>query len=206
MEGEITRILQRLREGKKDAESQLINAVYGELKLLARAHLRGQRRDCTLQPTALVNEAYLKLTGAKSTDWNDHTHFFRVASRAMRQILVDHARERCAAKRGGSIEVLPLDETRIFDKGRSSEILALDEALDRLQLMDPRIHEIVELRFFGGLSIEETANALGISPRTVKREWRTGRAWLRGELVTGGAGHAAALGENQRDLPKSARS
>lgn len=200
MPGEVTILLRRLREGERDAEEQLISAVYGELKLLARMRLRGVRGDHTLQPTALVHEAYLKLTHGDRIGWQDRAHFFRAASQAMRQIVVDHARERLARKRGGGAGILTLDEELVAGKGRPGEIVALDEALDRLRQQDPRVYDVVEMKFFGGLSVEETAKAMGLSSRTVKRDWRMGRAWLRGELQRGGLRDAGSLGAGKTSI------
>ena len=180
--GEITLLLRRLQEGDKGAEEHLIEKVYGELRKLAASYLRRERPGHSLQPTALVNEAYLKLTRLDRLSWQDRSHFFGVAAHLMRQILVDHARARRAEKRGGDVRVVPLDEALILDKGRPMEIIALDEALDRLQEKDPRGAKVVECRFFGGLSVEETAEVLGIAPRTVKRDWYLCRAWLQREL------------------------
>ncbi len=183
MPGAVTLLLQRYCAGDKTVEAELITEVYGELKRLARVHLRRSPRDRTLQPTALVNEAYLKLAGADEPHWQDRAHFFRVASRAMRQVLTDYARARLTEKRGGAIVFLPLEETKLVDVENPEEILLLQDALERLRQVDPRAQEVVELRFFGGLSVEETAAVLGTSPRTVKREWRTARAWLKSELL-----------------------
>jgi RNA polymerase sigma factor (TIGR02999 family) len=180
--GDITVLLRRLRDGDREAEERLIEKVYGELRKLAASHLRRERPEHSLQPTALVNEAYLKLTRLDRLNWQDRSHFFGVAAQVMRQILVDHARARRAEKRGGGVGVVPLDESRILDKGRPLEIIALNEALERLHVKDPRAAKVVECRFFGGLSVEETGQVLGIAARTVKRDWNLGRAWLRKEL------------------------
>ncbi|MCP5113147.1 MAG: RNA polymerase subunit sigma-70, partial [bacterium] len=137
----------------------------------------------------------LKLAAAESKDWQNRKHFFRVASRAMRQVVVDHVRRHLAEKRGGEFSPLPIDEAILASRGTPSDILAVDEALDRLKEIDHRVYQVVELRFFGGLSVEETAEVLDIAPRTVKREWRAGRAWLRGALEAGGIGRATAAGE-----------
>ena len=180
--GDITVLLRRAQEGDQEAKERLIEKVYGELRKLAAAYLRRERSGHSLQPTALVNEAYLKLAKLDRLSWQDRHHFFGVASQVMRQVLVDHARARRAGKRGGGLGVIPLEESLILDKGRPTEIIALNEVLDRLQEKDPRAAKVVECRFFGGLSVEETAHALGIAPRTVKRDWNLGRAWLRKEL------------------------
>lgn len=186
MPGPVTVLLQRYCSGDKTVEAELITQVYGELKRLARLHLRRSPRDRTLQPTALVNEAYLKLAGAEAPQWQDRSHFFRVASRAMRQVITDYARARLTEKRGAAFAFVPLEDTRLVDVDDPEAILVLHDVLQRLAEVDPRAHEVVELRFFGGLSVEETAAVLGTSPRTVKREWRTARAWLISELQASG--------------------
>ncbi len=179
---DITALLHRTKAGDKEAEGELINALHGELRRLAGALLRGRRRDHTLQPTALVNEAYIKLMSGQQVSWQDRVHFFAVAARAMRQILVDHARRAMAEKRGGGAEMVTLEMGMPFERARPVELLAVNQALDRLEEHDPRVHRVVELRFFGGLSVEEAAEVMGISTRTVRREWSLGRAWLLGEL------------------------
>ena len=179
---DLTRLLRRVQQGDKEAESRLFEAAYQQLRRMAAARMRSERGGHTLQPTALVNEAYLKLISQRGANWQNRAHFFVVASKVMRRILVDYARNRLAEKRGGGQPPLPLDEALVFSKEKSGELLALDEALGRLEQKDERAHRVVELRFFGGLSIEETAEVLGIAPRTVKRDWSFGRAWLRGEL------------------------
>ena len=184
----ISVLLQKVNDGDKSAEDELVTDLYRELRRLAAGYLRTDRRDHTLQPTALVNEAYVKMLGRlklvdqRAVRWQNRAHFFAVAARVMRQILIDYARARNTDKRGGG-DFMQLEESLVFDKGRPSELLALDEALIRLEGEAPRTHQIVELRFFGGLSIDETAEVMSISARTVKREWSFGRAWLRGELA-----------------------
>lgn len=180
--GDITRLLGELRRGSPDAEAKLLPLVYEHLHRLAAHYMRQERPDHTLQTTALLNEAYLRLVSQEKTDWQDRAHFFGIASRLMREILVDHARGRQAGKRGGLVEKLPIDEVRDFPPSKSRELVELDDALRSLEELDPRQARIVELRFFGGLTVEETAEVLGISPRTVKREWTVARAWLHGEL------------------------
>jgi RNA polymerase sigma factor (TIGR02999 family) len=155
--------------------------VYGELHRVAEAYMRRERRDHTLQPTALVHEAFLRLSEGASVSWTDRSHFFRLAARAMRRILTDHARRVRAAKRGGGGKV-PLRESKLRIAALDLDVLALDEALGRLAELDPRQATIVELRFFGGLTVEETAKALDLSAITVKRDWRSARAWLKSEL------------------------
>jgi RNA polymerase sigma factor (TIGR02999 family) len=181
--GQVTALLTRLRRGDQRAAEQLIPLVMDELRRLARYYLRDERTGHTLQPTALVHEAYLKLAGYQNLNWESRSHFIGVAASLMRQILIDSARRHRAAKRGRDFEQVSLDEHRDFlQVERSEELLALDEALHRLEKMNSRQSRIVELRYFGGLSVEETAEALGVSPITVKREWATARAWLRAEL------------------------
>jgi RNA polymerase sigma-70 factor (ECF subfamily) len=181
---EITLLLRDLQNGKADALSELIPMVYKELRRLAAYHLRQEKPGHTLQATALVHEAYLKLVGVH-LDWQSRAHFFGIASRLMRQILVEYARKRSAAKRGGLVEKVPLDEALVVAPDRASEFLALDEALKRLEALDARQSRVVELRYFGGLSIEESAEVLGIAPRTVKRDWEFARAWLHREIGRG---------------------
>jgi len=180
--GEVTRLLGELRRGSPDAEAELLPLVYEHLHRLAAHYMRQERPDHTLQTTALLNEAYLRLVSQENTDWQDRAHFFGIAARLMREILVDHARGRQARKRGGLVEKFPLDEVRDFSPEKSRELVELDGALRDLEQLDPQQARIVELRFFGGLTVEETAEALGISPRTVKRDWSMARAWLHGEL------------------------
>jgi RNA polymerase sigma factor (TIGR02999 family) len=182
---EITVLLQRVNGGDRSAREELASRLQSELRRLAASYLRRNRPDHTLQPTALVIEAYLKMFGASPVEWQDRAHFFAVAARAMRQILVDHARAKQAEKRGGGVPLVHLEEDQLLDRGRPAEILALDEAMHLLKSKDDRTHAVVELRFFGGLSVEETAEAMEISPRTVKREWGIGRAWLRRQLQSG---------------------
>ena len=181
-QGEVTELLARFRVGDRDAESRLLSLVYGELRRLAFACLNRDRRNHTLEPTALVHEAFLRLTGGDQPAWQSRAHFLGVASRLMRQILVDYARGRRARKRGGSHERVPLQDGFVFSKEKSDELLALDEALDSLGQQDERQSRIVELKFFGGLSVEEIAEVLELSPRTVKREWVMARAWLHREI------------------------
>ena len=180
--GEITRLLIELRAGSPDAEARLIPLVYGELHRLAAHYMRGERRDHTLQPTALVNEAYMRLTAHRDIHWRDRAHFFGFAARLMRQVLMQHARAHQAEKRGGFVRKFSLDEALDFSPDRSKDLIALDDALKSLEQLSPRQGRVVELRFFGGLTVEETAEVLGTSPRTVKRDWNVARAWLHGEL------------------------
>jgi RNA polymerase sigma factor (TIGR02999 family) len=145
--------------------------------------MRGERPDHSLQPTALVHEAYLRLIQQERVEWRNRAHFFGVAAQLMRRILVDHARARLTAKRGAAEPAVQLDESSVFAEERSAELVALDEALQRLAQFDPRLERIVELRFFGGLPVEDTAEVLGISTRTVKRDWNAAKAWLRGDMT-----------------------
>ena len=179
---EVTTLLAALETGDESAMNQLLPLVYGELRLLARNHLAGQRRDHTLQTADLVGEAYLRLVHAKGTGWKNRAHFFAVASRAMRSVLVDYARRRAYAKRGGNPLRVSLSEADQISEPRTAEVLAVDEALSRLAALDPRKAQIVELRYFGGLHIEEIGRLLELSSRTIKREWRWARAWLYREL------------------------
>jgi RNA polymerase sigma factor (TIGR02999 family) len=176
--GDVSAILNRMREGQADAEEELITLVYGELRRLAAYHFRGERPGHTLQATALVHEAYLKLVKCRNLNLQSRTQFFAVASQVMRHILVDHARAHRARKRGGSRGTLSLEEPSFLISPRSDMLIALDEALACLAHRDPRQSRIVELRFFGGLSEEEIGELLGISARTVKRDWRIAKAWL----------------------------
>jgi RNA polymerase sigma factor (TIGR02999 family) len=183
--GEITLLLTRAQQGDKLAEERLAAAVYGELRKIAAAYLRRERPDHSLQPTALVNEAYLKLADLNRLRWQDRSHFFGVAARIMRQVLVDHARARLTEKRGRDYVVVPITKHLMIDPTAKTQtgILALHDALEALERKDPRAVRVIECRFFTGLSIEETAEALGIAERTVKRDWQIGRAWLRRELA-----------------------
>jgi RNA polymerase sigma factor (TIGR02999 family) len=175
-------LLSKLTRGNKDAGEKLMPLVYDELRRLARRYMRKERQDHTLQATALVHEAYLKLVRQRAVDWQSRSHFFGIAAQLMRRILVDHARNHLREKRGGIKEILPLDEALVFSPERSEELMKLDEALDRLSKLDARQSRIVELRYFGGMSVEETSEVLGVSPKTVKRDWSVAKAWLHGEL------------------------
>lgn len=180
--GEITQLLQALRAGDREAEDQLLDVVYGELHRIAARHMRRERIDHTLQATALIHEAYVRLIDQQAKDWQNRTHFYAVAAQVMRRILVDHARTHGTAKRGGGQYKVSLDDALPLTTEQSDALVALDEALSRLSKFDPRKSRIVELRYFGGLSVEEIARALGISSRTVKRDWTVAKAWLYGEL------------------------
>jgi RNA polymerase sigma factor (TIGR02999 family) len=180
--GEVTNLLIQLKNGNRDAQSRLIPLVYAELRRLAAVYMRRERSGHTLQATALVHEAYLRLAGQDGISWQNRAHFFGVAANIMRRILVDHARAKQAKKRGGLDQKVSFDEAVLVQPEAPQQFLALDEALERLAKRDPRESRIVELRFFGGLSDEETAEVLGISVRTVKRDWKVARAWLYQQL------------------------
>jgi len=175
---EVTLLLARAGQGDADATARLLEIAYEELRGLAGAYARGQRAGHTLQPTALVNEAFLKLVHGEPPAWNDRAHFIAVAATAMRQVLTDHARARQAAKRGGEWEKVSLSGLRIEDGGDEIDLIALDDALEKLRAFDERKHRVVELRFFGGLTVEEVARVLELSTTTVESEWRAARAWL----------------------------
>jgi RNA polymerase sigma factor (TIGR02999 family) len=178
----ITFLLAELRKGNKDAEQQLIPLIYQELHRLARHYMRGEREGHTLQTSALLNEAYMRLAGAHNVDWKNRAHFFGTAAHVMRRILVDHARTRDAQKRGGAVERVALENAFVYTDAQSWQVVAVHEALSKLEKWDERQCRIVELRFFAGLNVEETAEALALSPTTVKREFQMAKAWLYGEL------------------------
>jgi len=178
----VTELLHRWSKGDAAARDALVPLVYEELRRLARKCLAAKPRENALQSTALVHEAYLHLVGYSSMRWENRVHFFAVAAQVMRRILVDQARMRAAAKRGGDAVTLVLDEAVALPKSRELDLVALDDALTCLSTLDARQSQIVELRFFSGLSIEDTSHALGISPATVKREWATARIWLHDAL------------------------
>ena len=182
MTEDVTGLLHDWNRGDRRAFERLMPLVTGELRRLARAHLRRERRDHTLQPTALVNEAYLRLVNVDRIQWRDRTHFFAFASRVMRRILVDHARAHRAAKRT-AWRVTPVADAGPADR-HDVDLIALDEALDELASMDARQARLVELRFFAGLTIDETADVLGVGSATVTRDWATARAWLYRRLKT----------------------
>jgi RNA polymerase sigma factor (TIGR02999 family) len=183
----ITRLLQGWQSGDRKALDELLPLVYKELERLAHFQLHKERPDHTLQSAALVNEAYLRLVGMNSPQWEGRTHFFAIAAQLMRQILVDYARRHRAKKRGGQVETLSIDDTGFFEKGKSRDfdVVALDEALQALSKMDARKAQVVELRFFGGLNFDETAELLKVSAITVQRDWSTARAWLHREMRRG---------------------
>jgi RNA polymerase sigma-70 factor (ECF subfamily) len=178
----VTQLLKNAQIGDKTALDELLPLVYDELKRVAARQLSLERADHTLQATALVNEAYLILVGQHSIDWRNRAHFFSIAAEAMRRILVNHARARRAEKRGAGATCLALDDAASFSTGKDLDLLLLDAALKRLAEFDPEEARIVEMRFFGGLTLEEIAEVLGVSESTVKREWRSARAWLLSQL------------------------
>lgn len=179
--GEVTELLLAAQAGSSDAVDRLMPVVYAELKSLAASYLRSERADHTLQTTGLVHEAYLKLVDQRRTTWQNRAHFFGIAAQAMRRILVDHARRRRARKRDHGLAVT-LDDDLPGVVTNTDEVIAVDEALARLAELDPRQARIVELRYFAGMNIEQTAEALEISPATVKRDWMSAKAWLQREL------------------------
>lgn len=178
----VTRLLADWKAGSDAALEQLTPLVYRELRRLADSYLRRERADHTLQPTALIHEAYLRMVDQSLPQWQSRSHFYGIAARLMRQILVDYARGRAAAKRGSAEDCLPLDEAAVFSKDRPDSLVALDDALTALAEFDERKCRVIELRYFGGLSAEETSEALGISVATVGRELRMAEAWLHREM------------------------
>jgi len=181
--GHITQLLTQLTGGNRAAVDELTPLIYRELKRIAGGQLRNERPGHTLQATALVHEAYLKLVDQRDVSWQNRAHFFGVAAQAMRRILLDYAKQRVREKRGGGQHRTTLDEGLAVAPERASDLVVIDEALSRLERLDARQAKIVELRFFGGLSVEETAEAMGISAPTVKREWAMAKAWLYRELA-----------------------
>lgn len=181
---DITRLLHQLRTGEPNAAGELFPLVYGELRRIANLQMGRERRGHTLQATAVVHEAYLRMAAGQEIDWQGRSHFFAFAARTMRQVLLDYARQRRAGKRGGeAARKVDLDAELLIGDDRLEEVIALDDLLNRLAAMDPDQARVVELRFFGGLNVEETAEAMGISPRTVKREWQMAKAWFDRELA-----------------------
>ncbi len=181
----ISRLIESVRNGDAAAAAALTPLLYNELHRLAMHHMRNERLGHTLQATALVNEAYLKLIDNREANWQNRAHFLAIASQAMRRVLIDHARSKRRVKRGGLQQKVSLEDVVIAAEEQSYDLVALDAALDRLAKVDARQSRIVELRFFGGLSVEQTAEVLAISPKTVKRDWAVARAWLHRELRTG---------------------
>jgi RNA polymerase sigma-70 factor (ECF subfamily) len=178
----VTQLLVRWGNGDQTAFDQLMPIVYAELRRMARGYMTRQDGRHTLQTTALVHEAYFKLVGEKDKRWQNKTHFFAVAAKAMRHVLVDYARSRQTAKRGGGQALIPLDDAQIPPPSRMGELVELDDALTELSTLNPRQAEVVEMRFFGGLAVEEVAQSLNVSPETVMRDWRAAKAWLYQQL------------------------
>lgn len=180
---EITLLLEQMSGGDTQASEKLLPLVLPELRALARHYLSGERPGHTLQPTALINEAYVRLVGDQARNWRSRAHFVGVTAGIMRRILIDHARRRQALKRGTQLAPIEISNEREgLSAKEAEELIALDAALNRLEVVNPRHRQVVELRYFGGLSVEETAEALNVSPITVKRDWRVARAWLKGQI------------------------
>jgi RNA polymerase sigma factor (TIGR02999 family) len=184
--GDVTQFLADLQDGRLEAGSRLIELVYDELHRLARHQMRHERPDHTLQATALLHEAYLRLVNQPDRSWQNRAHFIGVAAQVMRRILIDYARSQQTAKRGSGLQKVSLEEPLLFSEAQSEELVVLNEALERLAQFDERMSRIVELRFFGGLTVDETAEVLAVSSKTVKRDWSVARAWLHRELSQGG--------------------
>lgn len=180
-----TELLRAWGGGEASAFDRLVPLIHGELRQLARRYMRRERADHTLQTTALVNEAYLRMIGAGQVDWQSRAHFFAIAARVMRRILVDSARRRGAPQRGGAVSHVPLDEALIPATARQPDLVELDDALQKLESVYPRKSRVVELRYFGGMKLEEAAAVLGVSRDTVKRDWRFAKMWLLRELDAG---------------------
>ena len=183
--GEVTRLLAELGRGGQAVVDRIMPILYDELRQIAHRHLRGERRDHTLDTTAVVHEAYVKLVGLDRIAWQNRAHFLAVAAQAMRRVLVDYAVSRKTQKRGGSRRRVQLEDARLEAIEPSDSVVALDAALHRLEGMNNRLSRVVECRYFGGMSVDETARALQLSPATVKRDWQTARAWLNRELQDG---------------------
>jgi RNA polymerase sigma-70 factor (ECF subfamily) len=182
---EVTQLLLAWRNGDQEALEQLMPLVYGELRRMAHRYMRRERLDHTLQTSALVNEAFLRMVDCQQVDWRNRAHFFGIAAQMMRQILIDHARSHARARRGGALHQVSFDETAIVSGERAAELIALDDALNDLAAFDLSKSRIVELRFFGGLTNEEVGEVMGMSLRTVEREWRKAKAWLRHAISQG---------------------
>lgn len=194
---DITLLLRNAGSGRREDLDALMGAIYADMRRLAAAHMQRERRDHTLQPTALVHEAYFKLVNQRSTDWRDRLHFFAVASRIIRRILIDHARERRAAKRGGSDAGISLKDHDVAAPARDIDLLALDEALAELAQLDEQQAKVVELRYFGGCSIDEIAELLQVGRRTVDRDWQAAKAWLLSKLESDARGGAQRWGADE---------
>jgi len=194
---EVTMLLSALTKGEDGAASKLMPVVYAELRRLAGSYMRRERSDHTLQATALVHEAYLKLIEQRAVNWQSRAHFFGVAAQLMRRILIDYARGHTRDKRGGEQKKVSLDEVLLFSEQQSDKLLAVDDSLNLLEKIDARQARVVELRFFGGLSVEEAAEVLGVSPKTVKRDWSVAKAWLYADLKERYGIDPTAMGERQ---------
>jgi RNA polymerase sigma-70 factor, ECF subfamily len=194
---EVTHLLLAWRQGEKEALDKLVPVVYEELRHLAHSYMRGERGDHILQTTALINEAYLRLLDCSKVNWQNRAHFLAISAQLMRRILVDYARSRGYLKRGGAAERVSLKENQIVSAGRDPDLIELDNALQALAVVDARKSQVVELRFFGGLTAEETAEVLGISPDTVLRDWKLARTWLAREMKKAAAGSKV----KDRDIP-----
>lgn len=181
---DVTQLLAEVTRGNRAAVDQLLPLLYAELRRMAGGQLRKERPDHTLQATALVHEAYLRLVDQRAVSWQNRAHFMGVAAQVMRYVLLDYAKQHGAAKRGGNVQKLSLGEDLVFSGDSAEQLIALDEALTGLSELDPQQAKVVELRFYGGLSVEETAEVLSISTATVKREWSMARAWLRQQLAS----------------------
>jgi RNA polymerase sigma-70 factor (ECF subfamily) len=193
---QVTGLLQSLQRENQDAIAELVPLLYAELRRLASSYLRRERSDHTLQPTALVHEAYLRLVG-QNVRWKNRSHFFGVASQLMRRILVDYARSHRAAKRGGTLGKISFEDNIVVSKETVGNLVVIDELLDRLAALDPLQGRIIEMRFFGGLTVKQTAEALDISAATVKREWSVAKAWLSREMQRSSSSEGPTVGEDK---------
>ena len=202
-DGEITRLLGGFRNGDPEAEARLMEATYRELRKIAAGHLRRERTGLSVQTTDLVHDAYLRLVDQAATDWRDRGHFFQVAAHVMRQILIDRARKRHAGKRGGVVPEISLDRVLNIGAANPGDLLVLEDALARLEKVDVRQCQVVEMRFFAGMSEDEIAEVLGVSARTINREWRLARAWLEGASCTGDSRAVAASEASVREGTRS---
>ena len=184
-DSDVTILLAQVREGNREAANRLLPLIYSELRRMAGGLMQGERPGHTLQATALVHEAYLRMIGSQPSDWQNRAHFFAIAAHTMRQVLLDYARRRHAEKRGGlGARKVDIDAGLLIAEDKLEDVLALDEALERLALLDPQQSRLIELRFFAGLNVEEAAEVMGVSPITVKREWRSAKAWLHSQMAT----------------------
>lgn len=182
--GDVTRLLTQLREGDQDAVNELFPLVYDELHRMAGAYMRRERPSHTLQATALINEAYVRLVGSDHAHLENRAHFFAIAAHTMRQVLVSYAVRRRAGKRGGGERAVDMDVELLVAEDRLGDVIVIDEMLERLTRIDPRQSQLIELRFFAGMNVDEAAEAMGVSPTTIKREWRLAKAWLHRELAS----------------------